>query len=83
MTERTRQTLAEASPCGRRAVARRVRGLSDRAIAWLFILPTMALLARDQHLSADLGDPAVVHRIDGQSADPGRVSSASTIMSTS
>jgi len=26
------------------AVARRVRGLSDRAIAWLFISPTMLLL---------------------------------------
>src|SRR3954466_10500475 len=26
------------------AIARRVRGLSDRAIAWLFIAPTMLLL---------------------------------------
>jgi multiple sugar transport system permease protein len=26
------------------AVARRIRGLSDRAIAWLFVAPTMALL---------------------------------------
>ena len=27
--------------------------------------------ARDQHLSVDLGDPAVVHRLHGQPADPG------------
>jgi multiple sugar transport system permease protein len=33
--------LAEATPA---TIARRVRGLSDRAIAWLFITPTIVLL---------------------------------------
>ncbi|WP_341676218.1 sugar ABC transporter permease [Niveibacterium sp. SC-1] len=33
--------LAEATP---QKIARRVRGLSDRAVAWLFIAPTMLLL---------------------------------------
>lgn len=33
--------IAEATP---KSVARRVRGLSDRAIAWIFIAPTIALL---------------------------------------
>ena len=28
----------------RHAVARRIRGLSDRAIAWLFVAPTIFLL---------------------------------------
>jgi len=32
---------AEATPP---SIARRVRGLSDRAIAWLFIAPTIVLL---------------------------------------
>ncbi|GAB4289445.1 MAG: sugar ABC transporter permease [Roseovarius sp.] len=35
------QKLAEATPP---ALARRIRGLSDRAIAWMFIAPTIALL---------------------------------------
>ncbi len=42
--------------------ALRTRGLSDRTIAWLFVAPTIALLARDQYLSADLDDPAVLHQ---------------------
>ena len=42
------------------------RGLSDRAIAWLFITPTIAAAARDQHLSADLDDPALVHQLQRQ-----------------
>ena len=33
--------VAEATP---KPVARRLRGLSDRAIAWIFIAPTIALL---------------------------------------
>jgi multiple sugar transport system permease protein len=46
MTESTARTtvidrVAGATPVG---VARRVRGLSDRAIAWLFIAPTIVLL---------------------------------------
>ncbi|RMD65217.1 MAG: sugar ABC transporter permease [Alphaproteobacteria bacterium] len=45
MSERTIQSVADKAarmtPAG---VARRVRGLSDRAIAWLFISPTIALL---------------------------------------
>jgi len=35
------QRVADATPA---TVARRVRGLSDRAIAWLFVAPTIALL---------------------------------------
>jgi multiple sugar transport system permease protein len=45
MPEHTSPTLTErialATPV---AVARRLRGISDRAIAWLFILPTIVLL---------------------------------------
>ena len=37
----TADAAAKATP---RAIARRVRGLSDRAIAWLFISPTIILL---------------------------------------
>jgi multiple sugar transport system permease protein len=40
-TEILAERLAARTP---RSVARRVRGLSDRSIAWLFIAPTMALL---------------------------------------
>ena len=43
--------------------------------------PDNAPLARDQHLSVDLGDPALIHRLHGQPAGAGRDSSASTIMS--
>ena len=39
--ERVASRVAEATPLG---VARRVRGLSDAAIAWLFIAPTIILL---------------------------------------
>jgi len=35
------QRVADATPA---TVARRVRGLSDRAIAWLFVAPTIVLL---------------------------------------
>ncbi|MDZ5697881.1 MULTISPECIES: carbohydrate ABC transporter permease [Phyllobacteriaceae] len=35
------ERVAEATP---RSVVRRVRGLSDRAIAWIFVTPTIALL---------------------------------------
>ncbi len=41
MIDRTMQSIAKATPIG---VASRVRGLSDRAIAWLFIAPTIFLL---------------------------------------
>ena len=41
--------------------ANRVRGLSDRAIAWLFISSDDPAFAGDQYLSADLGHSAVVH----------------------
>ena len=57
----------------------RVRGLSDRAIAWLFIAPTIAAAARDQHLPADLDDPALVHQLPRQPAErDGASASAST-----
>ena len=35
------ERAAQATPA---PIARRMRGLSDRAIAWLFIAPTMLLL---------------------------------------
>ncbi|MBI4921899.1 MAG: sugar ABC transporter permease [Devosia nanyangense] len=41
MLNRTADTLARATPS---RVARKVRGLSDRGVAWLFIAPTMLLL---------------------------------------
>jgi multiple sugar transport system permease protein len=41
MTDTPADRLARATPA---AVARRVRGLSDRAIAWLFVAPTIFLL---------------------------------------
>lgn len=41
MIDRTMQSIAKATSVG---VASRVRGLSDRAIAWLFIAPTIFLL---------------------------------------
>jgi multiple sugar transport system permease protein len=41
MIDRAAGTLAEATP---KLLAVRVRGLSDRAVAWLFIGPTMLLL---------------------------------------
>ena len=44
-TNATTQTLVgRAAARSAAPVARRVRGMSDRAIAWLFILPTMVLL---------------------------------------
>ena len=39
-----RERSSTASPRASPRVARRVRGLSDRSIAWLFIAPTIALL---------------------------------------
>jgi multiple sugar transport system permease protein len=41
MPESSLQRVARATPLG---VARKVRGLSDRAIAWIFIAPTIFLL---------------------------------------
>lgn len=41
MTDSTMDRLAEATPP---SLARKVKGLSDRAIAWLFIAPTIFLL---------------------------------------
>ncbi|NRP74406.1 Trehalose transport system permease protein SugA [Ensifer psoraleae] len=41
IAERSAEVLARSTPI---VIARRVRGLSDRAIAWLFITPTIALL---------------------------------------
>ncbi|CCM79418.1 putative sugar ABC transporter, permease protein [Rhizobium mesoamericanum STM3625] len=41
MVEKTVDATARATPT---SIARRVRGLSDRAIAWVFIAPTMILL---------------------------------------
>ncbi|MCA0872803.1 sugar ABC transporter permease [Seohaeicola saemankumensis] len=41
MSERTIDTVAAATP---EKVARKIRGLSDRAIAWLFVGPTIFLL---------------------------------------
>jgi multiple sugar transport system permease protein len=41
MTAPPAERLAAATPAG---VARRIRGLSDRAIAWIFIAPTILLL---------------------------------------
>ena len=41
MIDRAAGTLAAATP---RPMAGRIRGLSDRAVAWLFIAPTMLLL---------------------------------------
>jgi len=41
MSERTIDTVAAATP---ERVARKIRGLSDRAIAWLFVGPTIFLL---------------------------------------
>ena len=38
---------AEATPA---PLLRRMRGLSDRAIAWLFIAPTMLLLAEQKRI---------------------------------
>ena len=35
------ERVAQATP---QAIAKKVRGLSDRAIAWIFITPTMLLL---------------------------------------
>ena len=49
---------AARTPAARRPVAREAR-LSDRAIAWLFITPTIVAAAGDQHLSADLDDLSV------------------------
>jgi len=41
MVETTADRVAKATPA---EMARRVRGLSDRAVAWIFIAPTVALL---------------------------------------
>jgi multiple sugar transport system permease protein len=41
MTDTPADRLARATPQG---IARRIRGLSDRAIAWIFIAPTILLL---------------------------------------
>jgi multiple sugar transport system permease protein len=41
MLNRTAESLARATPA---RLAQKARGLSDRALAWLFILPTMLLL---------------------------------------
>ncbi|MDK1492661.1 sugar ABC transporter permease [Sinorhizobium sp. 7-81] len=41
IAERSAEVLVRSTPT---VIARRVRGLSDRAIAWLFITPTIALL---------------------------------------
>ncbi|SFH94311.1 carbohydrate ABC transporter permease [Albimonas pacifica] len=41
MTDTAMGRVAEATPPG---VARRIRGLSDRAIAWIFVAPTIFLL---------------------------------------
>jgi len=41
MVEKAADATARATPI---SVARRVRGLSDRAIAWLFIAPAIILL---------------------------------------
>ena len=51
------------------SLSRRVRGLSDRAIAWLFIAPDDRAAARDQHLSADLDDLAFLHQLPRQPAE--------------
>ena len=40
-TDALAERAAQATPA---PLARRMRGLSDRAIAWLFIAPTMILL---------------------------------------
>jgi len=44
MTERSSDLEMRAARATPEALARRLRGLSDRAIAWLFIAPTMLLL---------------------------------------
>ena len=41
MTDRTIDRVAAATPA---PIVRRVRGLSDRAIAWIFVAPTIFLL---------------------------------------
>ena len=41
MSENTLNRVAEATP---QRLARRVKGLSDRAIAWIFVGPTIVLL---------------------------------------
>ena len=41
MTETTVDRVAQATPA---SVARRIKGLSDRAIAWIFVAPTIFLL---------------------------------------
>ena len=60
------QRAALATP---ESLNRRVRGLSDRAIAWLFIAPTILLLLVDQHLSVDMDDLAFIHQLPRQPAE--------------
>ena len=55
-------------PCRARDRAA-ARGLSDRALAWRFILPSPPA-ARDQHLSADLDD--LLSFTDYRANQPGR-----------
>jgi hypothetical protein len=66
-----------------RRLALRLGNLSDKAIAWLFITPSVLLLLADQHLPVAVDDPALVHQLPGQSPERGRCDmSGSTITAT-
>ena len=55
-------------------LARRVRGLSDRALAWLFITPTIVLLLLAINIFPLLWTTsALVHELPRQSDQCGRV----------
>ena len=60
---------AAAGDAQRRVARRRARACPTGRIAWLFIAPTIAAAAGDQHLPADLDDPAVVHQLPRQPAE--------------
>jgi len=66
---RRERLIADRIPGCRRADDReggRLRGLSDRALAWLFITPHDRAAAGDQHLSPDLDDLSVVYQLPRQ-----------------
>ena len=63
MTLSPLETAAAKTPA---PLAKRIRGLSDRTIAWIFVAPTIFPVAGCEYLSADLDHPAELYKFSGE-----------------
>ncbi len=67
--------VAEATP---HAIARRMHGLSDRALAWLFVAPSIVLLLAVNIFPHHLDDPVEPSPISGSTGPMPRSNSSAS-----